>query len=95
MFGFLTYPHKVTKRLFDLGWRPETLPPTTQAWINMIHGLRKNNVDAQTAGSWIDRALQGDIVYLEKINENSGLYGMMFWGVRKNWEERGPVIFGK
>ncbi len=95
MFGFLTYPHKVTKRLFELGWSPQTLPEISNAWLQMLHGLRKNGIDARRAGNWIDKALQGDIDYLQKINDNSGVFGMMFWGVRKNWDERGPVIFRK
>lgn len=92
MFGFVTYPHKVTRRLFDLGWSPETLPEPSNAWLSLIHALRKNGVPAEQAADWLDLALQGDRPALETIDRYSGVYGMMFFGTPKMWDEH-PEMF--
>ncbi|MCA1653972.1 MAG: hypothetical protein ABR588_02235 [Sphingomicrobium sp.] len=74
MFGSITYPMKVSKALFRLGWTPESLPPAMDSGFRqVIMGLKTNGVDADAAARLLDGALQGDLECLRAVNEKSGL----------------------
>ena len=88
MFGFFTYPMKVTKALFALGWTPDTLPNSLDpTWGGLVRALRSNGVSVELAARMLDGALQRDRDCMEFINEKSGVYGMMFFGVPAHWDQ--------
>ena len=91
MIGFLTYPHKVSRGLFDRGWSPQTLPSISNAWSGMIQALRKNGVCADEAARLLDQALDGDQVAIKAIDKQSGFFGTMFFGTPE-WRAENPHI---
>lgn len=92
MFGFFTYPNKVLNALYRLGWTPAGLPSNSNAYVQMLHGLRHSGVSPEQAAQWIDRALQGDLDAVETIQSKSGLYGLMFFGPIEQLKEN-PQVF--
>ena len=95
MLSFFTYPNKVQKELFRLGWTPETLPTISNTWLQVIHALRKKGIAAERAARELDLALQGDVDSLEWVTANTGLWGTMFFGTEKQWIENKHMFFVK
>ncbi len=96
MFGFFTYPMKVSSELQKLGWSTATLPNALDStWGGLIRALRSNGVTVKDASLWLDGALEGDIPSLERVYKNSGLYGMMFFGSADDWQAGNFNLFCK
>lgn len=91
MIGFLTYPRKVSRGLFDRGWTPQTLPSISKLWLGIIHALRKNGVCADEAAGLLDRALEGDQVAIAAIDKQSRFYGTFFFGTPE-WRAENPHL---
>jgi len=84
---------KVSKALFELGWTPESLPDARDpSFGSVVRTLRSNGVSVEDAAKYLDGALQGDRASLEFVNDNSGAYGMMYFGTQKLWDE-GKIRF--
>ncbi|HEV2567561.1 hypothetical protein [Sphingomonas sp.] len=92
MFGFFTYPQKVHNRLYKLGWRPDTVPPISNIWLQLIHTLRKNGVSPDDAATLLDGALQGDRASLRAVSGKAGLFGLMYFGNEETWDQH-PEAF--
>ena len=54
---------------------------------NVIVALRKNGIKVEQAAEWLDAALQGSPTAIRKVNENSGAYGMLYFGTPEMAED--------
>ena len=95
MFGYFTYPATVSSKLMQRGWSPQTLPSAMDlAFGKVVRTMRSNGVSVDDAVSWLDGALQGDENSILKVDQKSGVYGMMLFGTRE-LREAGKVRFWK
>ena len=86
MFSRFTYPMKVSKALFRLGWTPESLPSSMDhGFYQVIQTLRSNGVGADEAARLLDGALQGDHDCLRQVTAKSGVHGLMYFGDEDDW----------
>lgn len=75
MFGGFFFDHKVSNRLFRMGWKPQDLPPP-QLFSAMCKALQANGYDVERAATLWHGAINCDREALLEMRRNTGVYGI-------------------
>lgn len=75
MFGFFTFPHKVTVALESYGYSRHTIP-FTQEWAGLIHAFRKAGYPPERAANIIADAFLQEPEALAEATAIGGVYAI-------------------
>lgn len=79
MFGISFFSNKVANQLFKRGYVPKDIPPF-KFFKPVCDALKSNGYDAARAADLWDRCFKNDEVAIRELHDNSGVWGILYFG---------------